>query len=261
MEDKKARIVIVDDEPEIVEALKHFLSGKGYEAVGAFSGEEALNILEKDKADLILLDMMMPGIKGSEVAQIVKRRYPQVKVIVVTGYPTEGAELAKTNLLEGMFVKPIRIQEVYDKLVEVLGQKETTSLDTKVKQGIQARVLLVHANLLLIEEEREVTDFLTRHFQDFARKGENYVIETVEGEEEIKNKISGSSADILIVNADIFKKNANVITQAGKSVKEIIIYSVKENKKLAPIELEKLTHAVQAACFKNGLIEIKWVEI
>ncbi|UCC95691.1 MAG: response regulator, partial [Candidatus Omnitrophota bacterium] len=118
MEEKKAKILVVDDEPEMVAILKHFLQLKGYEAIGALSGEEALRILEREGVDLVLLDIMMPGIKGTEIAKTIREKYPASKIIVVSGYSNEIEKLSKDSPLEGAFVKPINVGELYDKLIE-----------------------------------------------------------------------------------------------------------------------------------------------
>ena len=67
MENKK--ILVVDDEQETVRMLKQFLEKRGYDAAVAYNGEEALVYLSRNKTDLMLLDMLMPGIHGRDVAK------------------------------------------------------------------------------------------------------------------------------------------------------------------------------------------------
>ncbi|MBM3246452.1 MAG: response regulator [Candidatus Omnitrophica bacterium] len=130
---KKNKILIVDDESDIVDVLKQFLCHKGYDVSGASSGEEALDILDEKRTDLVLLDIKMPGIQGTEVAKIVKEKYPHIKIIVVTGYAEEAESLSRDNLLAGLFVKPIQLQELYEKILEVLYYPEIKKLVLWVK--------------------------------------------------------------------------------------------------------------------------------
>ncbi len=123
----------MDDEPDIVDLLRNFLTDKGYAVNGALSGQEALSVLDEKKTDLMLLDIKMPGMQGTEVARIVKEKYPYIKIIVVTGYADEAESLLKNNLLAGLFVKPIPLQELNKKVVEVLRRTEVTKAILWVK--------------------------------------------------------------------------------------------------------------------------------
>jgi diguanylate cyclase (GGDEF)-like protein len=81
-----SKILIVDDEPTIVELLEEHLRSEGYETTRAYSGEEALQILESDVPDLVLLDLMLPGMDGYEVCRLMQRdaRLNHVPVIMLT---------------------------------------------------------------------------------------------------------------------------------------------------------------------------------
>jgi two-component system response regulator ResD len=107
---KKIQILVVDDEKDVVDVLKASLFHKGYAVTAALNGEEALAQLKEQAADLILLDMVMPGLTGTEVARIVKGKYPHTKIVVVTAYPSASEELAKENISEASFIKPFKLQ-------------------------------------------------------------------------------------------------------------------------------------------------------
>src|SRR5919199_1979334 len=81
-----SKILIVDDEPTIVELLEEHLRSEGYETMRAFSGEEALQMLEADIPDLVLLDLMLPGMDGYEVCRLMQRdsRLNHIPVIMLT---------------------------------------------------------------------------------------------------------------------------------------------------------------------------------
>ena len=78
------RMLIVDDERDICECLQEFFSMKGFAVVSAFSGEEALTKLKEGTADVILLDILLPGLSGLEVLKRAKEIAPRAKVIMVT---------------------------------------------------------------------------------------------------------------------------------------------------------------------------------
>jgi len=81
-----SKILVVDDEPLIVEMIEETLSGEGYTISKAYSGEEALNVVESDPPDLVLLDLMLPGMDGYEVCRQMQRdaRFSHIPVIMLT---------------------------------------------------------------------------------------------------------------------------------------------------------------------------------
>src|SRR5665647_1366835 len=85
MKDKQL-ILVVDDQPQNIELLEAYLAPQGYEVVSAANGEEALQKLAQNPVDLILLDVMMPGMDGFEVTRRVRKDplHRQLPIILVT---------------------------------------------------------------------------------------------------------------------------------------------------------------------------------
>lgn len=79
------KLLIVDDEIDIREFAASFFRKRKIDTITAASGEEALSILEKEGADLVLLDILMDGIDGIETLRRIKERNKDIKVIMVTG--------------------------------------------------------------------------------------------------------------------------------------------------------------------------------
>ena len=82
----KHSILCVDDELNILKLLKRLLEGHGYEVVTASSGDEALQILEKQRVDVIVSDQRMPGMTGSDLFRITREKYPQAVRVMMSGY-------------------------------------------------------------------------------------------------------------------------------------------------------------------------------
>jgi len=74
------KIMVVDNEPDIVDLTRTVLELGGYTVVPSYSGEEALRKLEKEKVDLVLLDIMMPGMSGWDVFNRIKKKSKDIKV-------------------------------------------------------------------------------------------------------------------------------------------------------------------------------------
>ncbi|MGA1790621.1 MAG: response regulator [bacterium] len=77
-------VLTVDDDVMICDVLSDFLKGKGYEVRAAHSGEEALELIAKKKPDIVLLDMVMPGMGGEATLKEIKKQYIDLPVIMVT---------------------------------------------------------------------------------------------------------------------------------------------------------------------------------
>lgn len=111
------RILIVDDEEELVSALVERLKLRGFRATGVVRGDDALSFLEQQECDVVLLDVKMPGLGGLEVIRRIKRDRPGVEVVLLTGHGSvksveEGMALGAFDYL----MKPVKI----DNLVRVL---------------------------------------------------------------------------------------------------------------------------------------------
>lgn len=109
---EKMRVLIVDDEPEFISALAERLNLRGFEALTATSGEEALGKVDASPPDVVLLDVVMPGLSGMEVLKRIKRAHPQVQVILLTGRGTwDGIQ----GICEGAYdclMKPVKIEDL-----------------------------------------------------------------------------------------------------------------------------------------------------
>ena len=116
------KVLLVDDEEEFVSTLAERLEMRDFEAPVATSGDQALALVRDQKFDVIVLDVMMPGIGGLEVMKQVKSAYPDLPVILLTGHGStkEGME----GMQEGAFdylMKPLDIDELTAKIKEAIG--------------------------------------------------------------------------------------------------------------------------------------------
>jgi DNA-binding NtrC family response regulator len=107
------RILVVDDEKLIRWSLRKNLVRSGYQVLEAENGDQALEVLDTEGADLMLLDVRMPGKNGLEVLEYVKRHYPEIAVVLMTAYSSvEGAVDAMKQGAFDYLVKPFNHDEV-----------------------------------------------------------------------------------------------------------------------------------------------------
>lgn len=111
MNDEAVTVVVVDDSEDAALALSQLLSMDGYSVSTAYSGEEAMLLIERVKPHCVLLDIGMPGIDGYELALLLRQRYKDdIVLIAVTGWDTQVARVADTfAVVDHYFQKPVEL--------------------------------------------------------------------------------------------------------------------------------------------------------
>ncbi len=120
---KKHKVMIVDDEPDIVKLVKISLELANFEVIEAFSGQEALDKVQGTKPDLILLDIMMPDINGFEVCQRLKADTPtrHIPVIMLTAKGQRGDAMQGLKVgADDYIIKPFDPYELSEQVLEIL---------------------------------------------------------------------------------------------------------------------------------------------
>ncbi|MBN1582398.1 MAG: response regulator [Anaerolineae bacterium] len=121
---ERKKVVCVEDEPEMIDLVRLILERKGFDFRGADGGQKGLDMIREDKPDLILLDLMMPGMDGWEVYRQVKAddRLSDIPVIVVTAKAQSidkvlGLHIAR---VDAYITKPFGPQELLDAIYKLL---------------------------------------------------------------------------------------------------------------------------------------------
>ncbi|HEX6202983.1 MAG TPA: sigma-54 dependent transcriptional regulator [Thermoanaerobaculia bacterium] len=133
-------ILIVDDEEVLQDVLTSLIRREGHATWSATTGEEGLAVLEREEIDLVVLDLMLPGMSGREVLRQIRRRDPEQVVVVITAYSSiEGAIEA---MREGAFhyiPKPFKNEEVLLTLRKGLEQRRLASENRSLRQQLKQR--------------------------------------------------------------------------------------------------------------------------
>jgi len=191
-------ILLVDDEPGVTNSLQRSLRKQGFYLRAANSPEEALNILDEQKVDIMICDELMPGMGGTELLSLVRRRYPDTIRIILTGKATLDTAIKAIN--EG---------EVYRFLTKPCSDYE---LLTTIRQGINHLKLLRQSNRLLelYKRKSRILDSLESMYPGITSSMDNLDGDTSEHStitihesekdfdqilEEIENEISGGDIE------------------------------------------------------------------
>lgn len=123
-----AKILVVDDDPSLVSLIRWILNGKGYEVLQAGNGREALRILFDQKPDLVLLDVVMPGMNGWQTCSRI-REVSDIPVIMLTGEHKSEDDIVRglDYGADGYLIKPVRNRELVATVRAVLRRAELPS--------------------------------------------------------------------------------------------------------------------------------------
>ena len=118
---KDFKVLLVDDEQEFIETLSERLKMRDLDAKMALDGEQALESVQDDEPDVMLLDLKMPGMDGMEVLSQVKKAFPNVQVVMLTGHGSDTDYAIGANEAAFYLPKPLKIDELVKTLDTVIG--------------------------------------------------------------------------------------------------------------------------------------------
>ncbi|HSP34517.1 MAG TPA: sigma-54 dependent transcriptional regulator [Thermoanaerobaculia bacterium] len=134
------RILIVDDEEVLRDVLEVVLHREGFEVVMASTGEEALNLLDTEEVDLVILDIMLPGISGIDTLRAIRISNPQLPVIIITAFSSiDGAIAAMKHGAFHYIPKPFKNEEVVLTVNKALEQRRLTRENERLKAELSEK--------------------------------------------------------------------------------------------------------------------------
>jgi two-component system, NtrC family, response regulator PilR len=134
------RILIIDDEEVLRDVLDAVLRKEGFDVVLAASGEEGLTLLDAEDIDLVLLDVMLPGITGIETMRMIKDTHPTTPVIIITAYSSiDGAIQAMKQGAFHYIPKPFKNEEVVVTVNKALEQRRLSKENEMLKAELSQR--------------------------------------------------------------------------------------------------------------------------
>lgn len=160
------KVLVVDDEKPISDIIKFNLSKEGYEVVVAYDGEEALEKVEDEKPDLIILDLMLPKVDGLEVAKRVRANHT-TPIIMVTAKDSELDKVLGLELGADDYVtKPFSNRELVARVKANLRRQETVETTVPDENAdIEVGDLTIHPDAYTVSKRGENIDLTHREFE------------------------------------------------------------------------------------------------
>ncbi len=167
------KILVVEDEASFSEALKYLLGREGFEVVVAESGTQALEIFDETNPDLLLLDLMLPGVSGTEVCRIIRAK-SQVPIIMLTAKDSEidkvvGLEIGADDYVTKPYSSPeliARMRAVLRRNADPAERTESSSLFTAgpVVLDIERHIVTINGEVVAFPlKEFELLEYLLRN--------------------------------------------------------------------------------------------------
>jgi two-component system response regulator (stage 0 sporulation protein F) len=235
------KILIVDDERIITETLAGMLRHRGYEVMEALDGESAIKFIQEQTPELVLLDMKLPGIDGLEVLKTIRRDYPNVFVVVMTGYDVEYKRKVEQIGSDGFFVKPILVNVLKEKIEELFSKERPTVAIVKEMpaplekvsevppEAIPEEKIVPKANILLIEPRQMLAGLLKDYISRREYSEGDYEINWTSVTEGLRHidAIRYFQPDIILFDValvGIFGEFAITLMNLPNPPKEIILF-------------------------------------
>lgn len=161
------KILVVDDESTICDSVKKILSRKGFLVENSLNADQAIEMMKTNNYDLLITDLMMPKTSGIELIEMVKKHYPEIDVMVITGYASIETAVKATKLGALDYIPkpftPDELAEKVQKAVEFRKVKETAKKETKKEENKTEDKIDVDMPF----SEKEVADATSK---DYANK-------------------------------------------------------------------------------------------
>ncbi len=167
----KEKILIVEDDADITEVIEYNLKKEGYRTISASRGEDVLSVTKRQKPDLIILDLMLPGIDGLEVCRNLRKKdsTAQMPIIMLTAKSQEADKVVGLELgADDYMVKPFspreliaRIKAVLRRSKRLLSKKVTESKDIVI-DSLKHKVTVQNKEVILTPTEFKLLEFMVQ---------------------------------------------------------------------------------------------------
>ncbi len=202
----KETILIVDDEADILELIRYNLKSEGYFIWSAVTGEAAVKIAREQVPDLIVLDLMLPGIDGMEVTRILKNddRTKDIPIVMLTAKGDESDIVAGLELGANDYIsKPFSPRELVARIRAILRRRAAMSTAVASRMKVHGDLVIDHARHKVIIKDEPVdltfSEFELLSFL-FDKKGwvftRNQIVDAIHGED---YAVTERSVDVIVV--------------------------------------------------------------
>ncbi len=163
---RRAKILLVDDEVAFANNISKLISKRGYDIITVYNGESAVQAVDEQDFDVIVLDLKMPGMDGMAALKLIKGKKPGVEVIILTGHGSfesgiDGMQLGAFDFI----MKPVRFDDLYEKIRQAYQRKliiEESGTSSECRWAGTGLNMTEPIRVCLIDDERIFVESLTK---------------------------------------------------------------------------------------------------
>lgn len=209
---EREKILIIDDEKPTLKMFSLFLDVYGFAILTAESGEEGLEVFDRERPEIVLTDIKMPGMDGIEVLREIKRRSPTTEVIVITGHGDMDLAIQALNLDAADFInKPVQRQSLEQALSRA---RERLSLAKRRQHEVEARQ---EGDILVVHIQGSLNAYSEGLLREAYQQGVDARVRRVVLEFEPSTSVNGAGIAILTQLVLDSEKDGVEIVMAGLS--------------------------------------------
>ncbi|MEJ5243183.1 MAG: response regulator [Desulfomicrobiaceae bacterium] len=239
---EREKILIIDDEKPTLKMFSLFLEVYGFAILTAESGEEGLEVFDRERPEIVLTDIKMPGMDGIEVLREIKRRSPTTEVIVITGHGDMDLAIQALNLDAADFInKPIQRQSLEQALSRA---RERLSLAKRRQHEVEARL---EGDILVIHIQGSLNAYSEGLLREAYQQGLDARVRRVVLEFEPSTSVNGAGIAILTQLVLDSEKDGVEIVMAGLSDNFRRVFDI-----VGLTRMVRLYPTVAEACQKGG---------
>jgi DNA-binding NtrC family response regulator len=223
------KILVVDDESTICDSVKKILSRKGYSVENTLNAKDAVEKMKKEKYDILITDLMMPKMSGMELIELVKKYYPEIDVLVITGYATIDSAVQATKLgVLDYIQKPFTPNELTDRIQKAIELRKNRDKAEEVNKKEESNKVndIIDVDMPFKVEEIEKatsTDFVNKLTRSDIPISKKYVvtIQCSKGNRECKiftktrTECKGECIEVKKEKKALMKKGTTLKKEAG----------------------------------------------
>ena len=243
-------ILIVDDEAAVTLSLEGFFQHKGYRVHKAFYGDQALEQIQRYRPALVILDIQMPGLNGIGVLETIRKEYPEIKTLVITGYSDQYRNELDQLKANAVQTKPISLEELTRTVESLLEGQQPRPGSGKV-----ATNSLKNLRVLFVEGDTRMYEVVLRPYFESTERTVRYETALACSPEELFSLLQEFAPQVIVMDSTRMPFGVDTGRLAADLAKvpgcpsEVILYEIPSSThggtEIPTDRLQRLEEAIQ----------------
>ena len=243
-------ILVVDDEAAVTLSLEGFFRHRGYQVLKAFYGDQALEQIQRNRPAVVILDIQMPGLNGISVLETIRKEYPEIKTLVMTGHSDQYQKELEQLKADVVQTKPVSLEELTRAVESLLEGRRLRSGSGRSASGTSRDL-----RVLFVEGDIRVYEGVLRPYFESAERTAHYETALAQTPEELFRLLEEFEPQVVVMDSTRMPlgvdtgKLAAELAKAPERPGEVILHeipsSTQEGLGIPGDRLQRLEEAIQ----------------